>query len=311
MNQNSLKPFGFAVIDKPVGITSNAVLSQVRRIVSTKRAGHTGTLDPFASGVLVVGFGAATRLFPLITSKVKRYTAVIHLGVRTDTADVTGDVTGNHSVPNLSAIDLDVISHSFIGKQAQTPPAYSAKKVGGVPSYVLARNNQAKALKPVDIEIYELKITDIPGTQNLEIDVLCSRGTYIRTLGESIAERLGTLGYCQSLRRELSDGFTMDDAVPLDEFVPTSTVDPQRIFDRFAAGFIEIDICTQAKYGHQIDLKALFMTDLRSIGEGDVIAVFCDPDHHDGNKQMLSYCHLVGMYKVKEMRWLTPLMVFA
>lgn len=302
--------FGLTVIDKPAGITSNAVLSRVRRIASTKRAGHTGTLDPFATGVLVVGLGSATRLFPLIHSLDKAYRAIVQFGEKTDTADCTGKTITTSKVPSFTSIDLDQVAKSLLGRQLQIPPMYSAKKVAGVPSHVLARENRSVDLKAVEIEISSLVITKTEASNRVELSVVCSRGTYIRTLAETIAERLGTVGACYSLRRESSEGFTLDDAVPLDDFDRGCILPARKVLERFAISYVDEGTARRAAHGHPIELSNASFESAVNLDVGTTVSVFRGHEEYAATGKDLEYEDLVGMYRLATHDTLVPLMVF-
>ncbi len=285
--------FGLAVIDKPAGITSNAALSRVRRVSKNKRAGHTGTLDPFATGVLVVAVGRATRLFPLLHAENKRYSAILRLGASTDTADLTGEVVALAPVPDFSANDLVAVSKAMRGPQLQIPPAYSAKKVAGVPSHVLARQGRAVELGAVEIEVFSLALarTDDIGSDCIAIDVECSRGTYVRTLAEEVAHRLGTLGHLIALRRTLSDGFGIEAAVALDGFSPASFLPLEVVLQGFDIAFITEAVLGRARHGHEIPQEDL----LGGPVQGDrPVAVFLASAASAG----LGATNLIGIYRV-------------
>ncbi len=254
--EGSRVDFGVAVVDKPAGITSNGVLSRVRRIARNKRAGHSGTLDPFATGVLVVAVGRATRLFPLLHSGPKRYGALISLGAATDTADLTGEVIADSPVPPFSDADLEEVAATMRGRQLQVPPAYSAKKVAGVPSHVLARQGRAVELAAVEIEVFAMSLERVVAPQGelIAMEVECSRGSYVRTLAEEVARRLGTLGHLVQLRRLQSDGFDIESAVPLEDFSAQSFLPLEVVLGNFAIAFISADTLARARHGHEIPL---------------------------------------------------------
>ena len=294
-----------AVIDKPAGITSNAALSRVRRISKNKRAGHTGTLDPFATGVLVVAVGRATRLFPLLHSEKKRYRAILRLGASTDTADLTGEVIDRAPVPAFGANELAVVSSELCGPQLQIPPAYSAKKVAGVPSHVLARQGRAVELRAVEIEVFSLALArlDDLGSDCVAIDVECSRGTYVRTLAEEIARRLGTLGHLVELRRTHSDGFGIEASVALEDFSPASFLSLEVVLTGFDIAFITEAVLSRARHGHEIPQEEIL--------EGQVsgekpVAVFVASATASG----LDAKNLIGIYRLGPSERLVAEMLF-
>ena len=217
---------GLLIIDKPEGLTSHDVVARVRRILKTKRVGHTGTLDPFATGVLVLLIGKATRLAQFLDKDEKEYEAVIQFGVETDTGDKTGMRTAESGLRDekiaevLRRTDWETIFDDFRGEIEQTPPMYSAKKQGGKKLYELARQGKEVERKPVKVKIKELKLLDDDvGTPQsaLRIRVVCSAGTYIRTLAEDIGRRVEVGAHLTELRRTRAGKFGLDQSVPLNE----------------------------------------------------------------------------------------------
>jgi tRNA pseudouridine55 synthase len=207
---------GLLLVDKDRGPTSHDVVARVRRLLGEKRVGHAGTLDPMATGLLVIGVGSATRLLRFAQAGVKRYTGTVRLGVATDSLDADGAVTGESPVPALSPEDLTRVAAEFIGPITQVPPMVSAIKVGGERLHVLARRGVQveRAAREVTITSLALGAGDEPAT--LSFEVTCSPGTYVRVLMSDVAERLGTRGHLTSLRRLASGRFGVDDAFTLD-----------------------------------------------------------------------------------------------
>jgi tRNA pseudouridine55 synthase len=209
---------GVLVIDKPAALTSHDVVARVRKILRTRRVGHTGTLDPFATGVLVVCVNRATRLVRFLTGDDKEYVATMRLGFATDTADLTGKPVS--SATDAGHITSEMVNEAFVrfrGRLEQVPPMYSAKKVGGVRLYEMARRGQQVERAPVEIEIKELEL--IPGTrvfQDFSFRVVCSAGTYIRTLAEDIGEYLGVGAHLTQLRRTRAGQCGLNAAVSLE-----------------------------------------------------------------------------------------------
>ncbi len=218
---------GSLIIDKPEGITSHTVVARVRRIAGTRRIGHAGTLDPFATGVLVVCVGRGTRLSQFLVGLDKEYIATVRLGFATDTQDLTGkQITPLRSSYDCSLEDVRRALNEFIGPQVQTPPMFSAKKVAGERLYRAAREGREVERKPVPINIYSIDlIEDDPktlslnddGTRDFAVRVKCSSGTYIRTLGHDIGQRLGVGGHLAALRRTAVGFFDISRAVGLEE----------------------------------------------------------------------------------------------
>ncbi len=213
---------GVLVIDKPEGLTSHDVVARVRRILGTRRVGHTGTLDPFATGVMVVLVGRATRLAPYIDKDEKEYDALICFGFETDTGDRTGTVTVRaDEQQELTAGEIEAQLGRFRGEIEQVPPMYSAKKVAGRKLYEHARRGETVERKPVLVEISELEITDARGLaaapQVLPVRVVCSAGTYIRVLAEEIGRAVGTRAHLMELRRTRSGRFGLQRSITLAE----------------------------------------------------------------------------------------------
>jgi tRNA pseudouridine55 synthase len=219
---------GILVIDKPAGLTSHDVVNRVRRILKTKRVGHTGTLDPFATGVMVILVGKATRLAQFIDKDDKEYEAVIRFGFETDTGDKTGVRTAvcgsriEEIAERLRNTDWTKVLQQFRGEFSQTPPMYSAKKVEGKKLYELARQGIEIERQPVLVNIYALDILDDAVrnfTSLVRIRVACSAGTYIRTLAEDIGRAIGTGAHLEELRRTASGRFTLNDATTIEDLM--------------------------------------------------------------------------------------------
>ena len=204
-------------IYKPNGITSFGVVKKIRKIVDEKKVGHGGTLDPFAEGVLIIGTGSDTKELKTITDTDKTYTSLIELGKTTNTLDPEGDVIEKKKIPRLSESKINKVLDSFLGVSMQTPPMFSAKKIGGVKLYELARKNIIVDREPSQINISSINLINFNRT-NIVFSVSCSKGTYIRVLGKEIAEKLGTVGYLNSLIRTRVGEYFIDDSVPLDQF---------------------------------------------------------------------------------------------
>ncbi len=187
-------------IDKPVGWTSFDVVKKVRGITKEKKVGHAGTLDPFASGVLIIGTGKDTKILTSISNKDKKYIAELTLGKTTDTLDTEGTIIHSQSVPALNLDSIKGKLISFLGKQEQVPPMFSAKKKNGTRLYKLARKKIVVDREPIIIDIKEIKLVQLKNNCIL-FSVCCSKGTYIRVLGKDIAEKLGTVGYLTLLKR--------------------------------------------------------------------------------------------------------------
>lgn len=205
---------GILIINKPQGFTSQDVVSKVKKTLNIKKAGHTGTLDPMATGVLPVLIGNYTKLSKYLIEHDKTYIAKIKVGEKSDTGDREGNIIKVQDVDlnKLSEENVKKVLDSFLGKQKQIPPMYSAIKVDGKKLYEYARQGIEVKLEPRDIEIYDIKLLSINNLE-IEFEVSCSKGTYIRSLCEDIAEKLGTIGYMSSLNRVLVDKFSIEEAI--------------------------------------------------------------------------------------------------
>lgn len=205
---------GFLVIDKPPGLTSHDIVAVVRAVTGLKKVGHTGTLDPFATGVLPLALGGATRLISYLDESEKVYDASVRLGAQTDTGDPTGQVVREAPVPALKPAQIEAAVQSFVGERSQTPPKFSAVKVQGRPLYDYARAGQEVEVRARTIRIFGMELLDVT-PDRLRVRIRCSRGTYARVIAEELAEALGTVGHLDELRREGSGRFTLEQAVSL------------------------------------------------------------------------------------------------
>jgi tRNA pseudouridine55 synthase len=205
---------GALLLDKPVGPSSNGVLQEAKRLLGAKKAGHGGTLDPLASGLLLLLFGEATKLAGLLLDQDKEYLATVKLGETTATGDAEGEILERREVP-VDRPDLDAVLERFRGEIDQLPPMHSALKRDGVPLYKLARQGKAVERASRRIRILELEVASFEPPR-LNLRVRCSKGTYIRTLAEDIGAALGTGAHLSGLRRTASGRFRIEDAVSLE-----------------------------------------------------------------------------------------------
>lgn len=205
---------GLLLVDKPAGITSHDVVARVRRATGSRRVGHTGTLDPFATGLLVILVGRGTRLVPYVPGEPKVYATVIAFGAETDTDDLTGTVSRTADVPDDSTISRAVAQ--LTGRIEQLPPAYSAKQVGGVRAYAAARRGAPLALAPSAITVYEWQLGPMVGNK-LPARISCSGGTYIRALARDLGRAAGSAAHLASLRRVASGPFAVENADSIDD----------------------------------------------------------------------------------------------
>jgi tRNA pseudouridine55 synthase len=210
-------PFdGALVIDKPRGKTSHDVVDAVRHLVGFRQIGHLGTLDPLATGVLVLLLGKATRLARFYASRRKRYEAVFRFGFSTDTYDSDGIAQGPDTAPALDPALLETLAAARVGRFAQVPPAFSAKKVQGRPAYELARKQRPVELKPAQVQVFEYQLTGIEGS-GARFVIECSSGTYIRSLAHEMGQKLGYGGHLCEITRTAVGEFSLEQGVKLEE----------------------------------------------------------------------------------------------
>lgn len=210
---------GIIIINKPKGYTSHDVVAKVKKIMKVKKVGHTGTLDPNATGVLPLLLNQGTKLSKYLIEHDKEYEVTLKLGIKTDTLDGEGAIIKEEQV-NFETISsqIEKVLSSFIGKQKQIPPMYSAIKVNGKKLYEYARSGQTVEVKPREIEIYAITLQKLEKEKNeIKFKVSCSKGTYIRSLCEQIAEKLGTIGYMKELNRTKVGTFEIEKSITIEE----------------------------------------------------------------------------------------------
>lgn len=209
---------GVLLLDKPLGLSSNQALQKVKWLLKAKKAGHTGNLDPLATGVLPLCFGEATKFASYGLEADKTYITTVQLGETRDTADAEGEVVERFSLPEMSKAGIESVLETFLGAQQQIPPMYSALKFQGKKLYELARAGQTIERPPRDITIFKLQLLGFT-TDSLTLEVSCSKGTYIRVLGEDIARALGSGGYLSALRRTISGSVGSSELVTLQSLI--------------------------------------------------------------------------------------------
>jgi len=208
---------GLLLIDKPQGLTSHDVVARVRKILNERKVGHAGTLDPMATGLLVMAVGPSTRLLRFAQSQVKRYSGTVCFGIATDSLDADGAVLETRAVPELEPAEVLTTARAMLGPQQQIPPMVSALKVDGRRLHSLAREGIEVERAPRDITVTRFDIQPTSDPSRWDFDVECTVGTYVRVLLSDLALRLGTIGHLVALRREASGNHTVTDAVTLDE----------------------------------------------------------------------------------------------
>ncbi len=251
---------GVLVCDKPAGMTSHDVVARVRRLAGQRRVGHGGTLDPPATGVLVLALGRATRLLPFLPTEPKRYLATVAFGAETDTLDAAGTVTATADAAGVDEAGLRAAMAGFLGPQLQVPPMVSAIKVGGERLYAKARRGEQVDRAPRPIVIHELELLGFtPGERPAAtIEVACSGGTYVRSLAADLGRALGTLAHLASLRRTAVGRFTEQDARTLDDLagpgeLASAVLDPAAAMDPAAVRALTPDEAAALATGRTLD----------------------------------------------------------
>jgi tRNA pseudouridine55 synthase len=264
---------GVLLVDKPSGMTSHDVVAIARRALRTRRIGHTGTLDPFATGLLVLLVGRATRLARYVNDEPKVYDATIHFGTETTTDDLTGDVQRAADLPNRDSVDRAI--EALTGSILQTPPDYSAKKVGGQRAYEAARAGTPLVLEPVPVVVHEW-IVHRRGFDLLDVTVRCGGGTYIRALARDLGRLAGSAAHLTALRRTASGSFSVGSAVSVAELRDANTVSLTPI--RSAVSHLATQPLGDAErqrvqhgnpIGAQVDAPVVALVD----GNGDLVAI--------------------------------------
>ena len=217
MNDVNLGQSGFVVVDKEPGWTSHDVVARARKKLNTRKVGHSGTLDPPATGILILGVGRATRLLKFITDLPKRYTATMVLGTETTTLDAEGEITNVQSNIGVSLENLQQVATQFVGAILQTPPMVSAVKVDGKRLYEIAREGREIERKPRSVHVHHISIEHTSEKDIYKIHVTCGSGTYIRSLVSDIAQAAGTIAHVGSLRRNSIGSFDESDANTIEE----------------------------------------------------------------------------------------------
>ena len=240
---------GALLINKEKGKTSRQEVNEVSRLLGEKKMGHIGTLDPFAEGLLIVLVGRATKIAPFIEQLDKTYLALLKLGTKKDTADKDGEVIETKEVPSLDAKKVNEILQQFSGKLEQTPPKYSALKVNGERAYALARKNVDFELKKREIEVFEMKLVNFNGKDEITFACRVSKGTYVRTLAEDIAEALGTVGHLEELTRLKIGKYSLENSVRSEKASITDLISVDEMLKDFPSVIVSGEECKKAKNG--------------------------------------------------------------
>lgn len=245
---------GILLLDKPTGITSNAALQQVKRLFKAKKAGHTGSLDPLASGMLPICFGEATKFSQFLLNADKHYYVVARLGVKTTTGDAEGEVVAENPVVERSRMELEHILEKFRGEIQQVPSMYSALKYQGQPLYKLARKGITVERPARSVMIYSLDLIDYQ-TDHLTLEVRCSKGTYIRTLVEDIGDVLGCGAHVHVLRRTSVASYSVDQLYSIENLIELAA---QGDFAQLDAALLPLDTMMQDWPGLRLSPKTFF-----------------------------------------------------
>jgi tRNA pseudouridine55 synthase len=277
-------------VDKPAGMTSHDVVQRVRHALGTRAAGHTGTLDPFATGLLVVLVGRATRLARFVEGQPKTYVATARLGSRTSTDDLTGEVIGPESVEPVSETRVREALAEFVGTHPQRPPQYSAKRIGGERSYRKARRGEPVVLADVSVTVHDLQLLGYRPPA-LDFRVTVSAGTYIRAIARDLGERLGVGGHLTQLRREAIGPLRVEHALPLDRVTPAALIPARSVLGHLPA--VELDEPARQAVAH-----GRAVVDRRTGGQGGRGAVVA----------LMAGGELVGVAREHE-GWLRPTVV--
>lgn len=299
MKHKGDKVSGWLIIDKEAGMGSTQVVGKTRYLLQAAKNGHCGTLDPFATGVLPIAFGEATKLIPYVTDGDKEYEFWLKFGVTTDTLDCEGEVVADGGIVPTKD-EIEAVLPEFLGEITQVPPAYSAIKINGQRAYDLARKGQEVEIPERKITIYGLELLEMCESDVAHCRVQCSKGTYVRTLGADIAKKLGTIGYLQALRRTKCGKFDVSDTILLENLKKIEYVgERQKVLlpvitclrDIADIAVTEAD-ATKLKQGQGLSPKAYQTSDLL----GKEVAATCN-----GN--------LVAMVRIDE-RKIAPVRVF-
>jgi tRNA pseudouridine55 synthase len=247
---------GLVVVDKAGGMTSHDVVSRVRRLAGTRKVGHAGTLDPMATGVLVLGVNRATRLLGHLMLTEKRYDATIRLGVATTTDDAEGEVVSTVSTDGLDEATIRSAASEFVGDLMQVPTAVSAIKVDGKRAYQRVREGEDVELAARPVTVHELVVTDVRGDE-LDVSVRCSSGTYIRAIARDLGARLGVGGHLTALRRTAVGPYDLEGAHTLEELAEDFVLLP--IADAARSAFTSVDLdearAGDVRFGRALDLE--------------------------------------------------------
>jgi tRNA pseudouridine55 synthase len=286
---------GLLLVDKPKGLTSHDVVARVRRILHERRVGHAGTLDPMATGLLIIGVGSATRLLRFAQAEVKHYSGEVTFGIATDSLDADGAVVDRRAVPTLTTDDVNRAAQAMLGDQLQTPPMVSAIKVDGQRLHALARQGVEVERTPRSISVSAFSLAPTSDPHRWTFEVTCSVGTYVRVLLSDLSEQLGSIGHLSALRREASGSHRVEEAWTLEDLAAAveageSVLLPPKAFTASLEEVVLSDEQVLAmRQGKQLDLNGSF-------NSAEIAAI----DEHAA---------LVGILRPRGSRWQPELVI--
>lgn len=252
-----MAPEGVAIVDKQAGWTSHDVVAKARGLLGTRKVGHSGTLDPDATGVLVLGVGRATRLLTFLSGLPKRYVGEVVLGTATSTLDASGEVTGTWSMEDVGLDEVRRAAAALTGDIEQVPPMVSAKRVGGRRLHELAREGAEVERPPVPVRVDAFAVGESVGPGVFPVDVTCSAGTYVRSLAADLGTALGGGAHLRALRRLAVGPFGIDEAVPLDRLAPERLLPPAEALRGRPRVVVDGELAAQVRHGRVLEAAAL------------------------------------------------------
>jgi tRNA pseudouridine55 synthase len=271
-------PNGLLLVDKPAGVTSHDVVARVRQIFSERRVGHAGTLDPLATGLLVVALGPSTRLLRFAQAETKRYSGTVKLGTATSSLDADGEVVSQAPVPELTLSQFNALAREYVGEIDQVPPMVSAIKINGRRLHEMARAGEhvERAPRHVTVHSFQLTPSSDPSLWNFVVD--CSSGTYVRVLLSDLAERAGTVGHLVALRRELSGNLDVADAYSLDQLADVTFAAlraPREMVTSLHSTVVPDAVVVNIRHGKRVDLDVAHdIHEVAALSEsGELVAI--------------------------------------
>ena len=280
-------PGGFVVVDKPAGCTSHDVVARCRRLLGTRKVGHAGTLDPDATGVLIVGVGRATRLLRFASALRKTYVGEVVFGATTTTLDASGVLTGRFDMSDVALEAVRETARGLTGRIQQVPPMVSAVKVGGRRLHELAREGVEVERAPRSVEVFRFEVFETGENGCLRILVECSSGTYVRVLAADLGARLGGGAYLRILRRVSVGSFTDAEALALEEVTPSALRPPEELVRDFPGAVASDDLAQALGFGRTVDRPSLGV-----VGDGPWAVL-------DKAGRLVAMCEPVGLERVK------------